>query len=139
MDLSMILLIYLASAGAVFLCTYAILPGLLKMIMRWLMGTVSAELGHRFTSDIRQRLAEASTGVLDDLKYQVVLHLVEPWLGKLVERCADHLSGYGRPLMEKYCTHLVDVVLTRRAAIAAVVSQLLVGPVVLGVYLGKAF
>ncbi|MBN1126600.1 MAG: hypothetical protein JXA82_16455 [Sedimentisphaerales bacterium] len=135
----MILLLYLIVMLSVFAGIYLALPYLARCIVTKMESSISDRFGQKLSTDIRDYLGKARSGVLPDLKYQVISHLVEPWLGKLMDSLADVLAGSGgQKIAEKYGDIVVQVILAKRLLISLILSQFVALLVVLGWYLGKA-
>jgi len=119
-----------------FLPAYILMP----IVVRWTaarwMAALPGKLAGQFTGDIREYLKKARSGVLPELRGQVIAHLVEPWIDKFTDKCADVVaSGSGRAIAEKYTEILVKAILKRKLLLSLLVSQLLTSAALFGYYL----
>lgn len=134
----MIYMIYIITGTGVFLMVYGLLP----FVSRWIAGRVLSklpvQLGERFSRDIRNYLDKARSGVMPELKHQVISHLVEPWIDRFMDKLAGILAERGgEKITGRYGEMLVQSFITKRLLIALVISQIIAITLTLGIYLGK--
>ncbi len=128
--------IYAIVSTSVFLVVYLTMP----LVVRWAttkwLTSISGKLGTQLSGGIRKKLEKAQSGVLPELKGQVIAHLVEPWIEKFTQKCADMLAaGGGQSIAEKYTEILTKAILQKRLMLSAIISHTITLAAMLGYYL----
>lgn len=134
----MIFLIYIITLAGVFLMVYGFLPFLARWVAGRVLSRLPAQLGDRFSRDIRDYLDKARSGVMPELKHQVISHLVEPWIDRFMDKLAGTLAERGgEKITGRYGEVLVHSFVSKRLLIAFVISQTIAITLTTGIYLGK--